>query len=271
VPVNYEKLILLQDRVPKCLQELFPGKHILPHNIPSYLEGIITITNLPRNEVDLDVDISKLRSAVHKKAIEYLECKDYAKARNLFRSLCILDPSDPTPHYNLACTESLLGNVLPALTTLKTAVELGFSNLQHMRQDPDLENIRHSDEFSRLCLEMDYNQIPELNAPVSSSNPTPSPITIPSPTLVPTPTPIPESVPILAPVSVPAPTPAPVLVPVPVPVPAQVPELSAAQVKWATELSVLRDVGFINDEIIIPLLEINNGSVERTVLELLNM
>jgi len=41
--------------------------------------------------------------------------------------------------------------------------------------------------------------------------------------------------------------------------------------KWATELSVLHDVGFADDELLISLLERTKGSVEQTVLALLDL
>jgi hypothetical protein len=38
-----------------------------------------------------------------------------------------------------------------------------------------------------------------------------------------------------------------------------------------SELEVLHDIGYLNDEMIIPVLEKNKGNIQRTVLELLDM
>jgi len=41
--------------------------------------------------------------------------------------------------------------------------------------------------------------------------------------------------------------------------------------KWAVELSVLHDIGYVNDDLLLSLLETHNGSVEATVIALLEM
>ncbi len=53
--------------------------------------------------------------------------------------------------YNLACTYSLAGDISQAASTLRQAVETGFSNPQHMRQDPDLANLRGSPAFQPIA------------------------------------------------------------------------------------------------------------------------
>jgi len=225
-PAISESTSDLQSRVPQCLQELFPGKHILPYNIPSFLEGIVTISNLPNNEVDLDVDIPKLRVAIHKKGLSLLQNKEYAKGRYLFHSLCILDPQEPNAHYNFACSEALLGNIPGALSALRKAVNVGFNNVQHMQNDRDLDSIRNTPEFAQILYDIECKLYP----PLVISEPVPSSIIPSRDTLTNQPSP--------------------------------------AQ-KWASELSVLHDIGFLDDELSISLLERNQGSVEKTVLELM--
>jgi len=238
-PSNSEPTSDLQKRVPQCLQELFPGKHILPYNIPSYLEGIVSITKLPNNQVDLDVDIPKLRETVHKNALGLLNNKEYAKGRDMFHALCTLDPQEPNANYNLACSEALLGNVSGALSALRKAVNFGFMDVNHMQNDSDLDSIRNTPEFAQIIYDIECQLYPSLVISESGYSPIPSHDNS-------TNQPSPETW-----ITQPS---------INQPSPAQ---------KWASELSVLHDIGFLDDELSIALLERNQGSVEKTVLELM--
>lgn len=52
--------------------------------------------------------------------------------------------------YNAACQEAKAGRNDRALALLAVAVSAGFANLKHMREDPDLENLRGIPEFQKL-------------------------------------------------------------------------------------------------------------------------
>jgi len=41
--------------------------------------------------------------------------------------------------------------------------------------------------------------------------------------------------------------------------------------EYNAELEVLRDIGYMNDELVMPILEKNKGNVQQTVLELLDL
>ena len=47
----------------------------------------------------------------------------------------------------LACYYSHIGDTKMSLNYLKTAVEMGFWNFSWLEFDPDLENVRNTDEF----------------------------------------------------------------------------------------------------------------------------
>lgn len=66
------------------------------------------------------------------------------------RELVRLEPDDMTIWYNLACSLALLNKHDDALTALKTAVELGYSDHEWMSRDRDLESIRDHGEFKKL-------------------------------------------------------------------------------------------------------------------------
>ena len=66
------------------------------------------------------------------------------------RKLVRLQPANPTAHYNLACSLALSRRKADALRSLRDAVKLGYSDLDWMQQDPDLEGLKAHPEFSAL-------------------------------------------------------------------------------------------------------------------------
>jgi len=241
---------ILSNSVSKCLEQFFPNGRILPYNIPVFLQNIITIKYISNNGdavVDIDVDIPKLGDAIHNKAMEYLNEKQFKDASKTFRAQGILQPNNPNAFYNVACAESLMGNTDEALVYLNKAIDLGYRNLNHMLLDSDFNNINSTEGFRVAC-----SRLQTILSPSEPETKCESPAQ-------PEPKPQPPSEPKCEPEPQPSePTPA-VIVPPFVLTP------------WAAELEVLHDIGYLNDEIIVPILEKNRGNVELTVLELLEM
>ncbi|MFH1768711.1 MAG: tetratricopeptide repeat protein [Candidatus Omnitrophota bacterium] len=71
----------------------------------------------------------------------------YAEGRAVDERLVSLDPDDPTVHYNLACSLSLLGDIDGAFGALKKAVLLGYDDYAYILDDPDLDNLRRDGRF----------------------------------------------------------------------------------------------------------------------------
>ncbi len=61
--------------------------------------------------------------------------------------LASLLPADPTVHYNLACSHSLVGELRESAQALCRAIRLGYDEWDWMRKDEDLDNLRHSVEY----------------------------------------------------------------------------------------------------------------------------
>jgi tetratricopeptide (TPR) repeat protein len=70
------------------------------------------------------------------------------------RRLVGLVPENPTVHYNLACSQSLLGDVDGALASLATAVRLGYDDGDYLAQDEDLERLRAEPRFQALVSQL---------------------------------------------------------------------------------------------------------------------
>lgn len=79
----------------------------------------------------------------------------YAEGLQIDRRLVALRPNDSLAHYNLACSYSLLKKREAALKALRNAIELGYRDFRYMREDRDLDNIRHDPRFRQLLREYD--------------------------------------------------------------------------------------------------------------------
>jgi tetratricopeptide (TPR) repeat protein len=79
----------------------------------------------------------------------------YAEGLQIDKRLIQLRPSDPLAHYNLACSYALLKRPDNAIKTLRRAVELGYRDFRYMREDHDLDSIRHDPRFRQLLREFE--------------------------------------------------------------------------------------------------------------------
>jgi len=75
-----------------------------------------------------------------------------AEGLKMDRRLVRLQPRNATAHYNLACSLVLSKRKPDALRSLRRAIELGYTDLEWMQQDPDLEGLKGDPEFERLLL-----------------------------------------------------------------------------------------------------------------------
>jgi tetratricopeptide (TPR) repeat protein len=77
----------------------------------------------------------------------------FADGLQIDRRLVQLRPADPLAHYNLACSYALLNRPEQSIKTLRRAVELGYRDFRYMREDHDLDSIRHDPRFRQLLRE----------------------------------------------------------------------------------------------------------------------
>jgi hypothetical protein len=77
----------------------------------------------------------------------------YAEGLQIDRRLVQLCSDDPLAHYNLACRYACLKRRDQCLKMLRRAVELGYRDFRYMREDRDLESVRHDPRFRQLLNE----------------------------------------------------------------------------------------------------------------------
>jgi len=79
----------------------------------------------------------------------------FGQGLQIDKRLVQLRPNDPLAHYNLACSFALLKRPDHALKALRRAVELGYRDFRYMREDRDLDAIRHDPRFRQLLREFE--------------------------------------------------------------------------------------------------------------------
>lgn len=79
----------------------------------------------------------------------------YTEGLQIDKRLVALRPNDPLAHYNLACSYALLKRPDQAIKTLRRAIELGYRDFRYLREDRDLDSIRHDPRFRQLLREFE--------------------------------------------------------------------------------------------------------------------
>jgi tetratricopeptide (TPR) repeat protein len=80
----------------------------------------------------------------------YARRGQYDKGLEADLRLSQLRPASAAVRYNLACSYARLGLKEEALAALREAAAAGYSNLEHLRQDHDLDNVRSDPRFRSL-------------------------------------------------------------------------------------------------------------------------
>jgi tetratricopeptide (TPR) repeat protein len=83
----------------------------------------------------------------------YTELGQYEKGMAIDKRIVRLKPGSAVARYNLACSYSLLEIPGKALEELRRAVELGYSDWEHLENDEDLANLRSDERYRSLISE----------------------------------------------------------------------------------------------------------------------
>ena len=82
--------------------------------------------------------------------LKYLQIRRYELAIKEFTLILAVQPKNDTALYNLACAYSLWKRIPEALDFLERAVKNGFTDVEHMEKDTDLDNIRQEDRYRTI-------------------------------------------------------------------------------------------------------------------------
>ncbi|KAI3461907.1 hypothetical protein Pfo_018570 [Paulownia fortunei] len=105
-----------------------------------------------RREKDLREGLKLYKSGNYEEALEKFESVLGSKPESNEAAVA---------SYNVACCYSKLDQIQAGLSALEDAMEAGFEDFKRIRTDPDLDNIRKSEEFEPLLKKFDESFINE--------------------------------------------------------------------------------------------------------------
>lgn len=84
----------------------------------------------------------------------YTRAGEFDRGHEFDLELVRLYPDDAVVWYNLACSQALLEKRKEAFESLDRAVDLGYRDVEHMREDQDLQSLRDDPRFEGLILRL---------------------------------------------------------------------------------------------------------------------
>ena len=88
----------------------------------------------------------------------YTRNGEYKKGLEMDLRLTRLRPENKHVRYNLACSYALTGEKDKAILNLNKAIELGYRDVEQMRQDKDLEPIKSDPRFQSLIKKLSADE-----------------------------------------------------------------------------------------------------------------
>ena len=85
----------------------------------------------------------------------YTRAGFWQKGLEVDLKLTKLRPDDAIIYYNLACSYALLNQTRPALSALSKAIEFGYNDFKHLREDPDLENLLKDEQVKEFLAQVE--------------------------------------------------------------------------------------------------------------------
>jgi tetratricopeptide (TPR) repeat protein len=80
---------------------------------------------------------------------QFLDDKDYSRARLVLSVAAEIDPEDPIAYYNLASAHARSGEMARALKDLQRSVDKGFRRFDLLDTDPDFDSLRTEPAFRK--------------------------------------------------------------------------------------------------------------------------
>ena len=132
------------------------SNRLLPH---SFFQGILWVLmgsfGLAQQDPEKPsiLDYPKIQAAQmagQTRAVGLMRSKRFEEAETLLCLMAEKFPQSPTTRYNLACLQAIREQVDEAFENLEKAVELGFRNIPHIKNDPDLASLREDERFAEV-------------------------------------------------------------------------------------------------------------------------
>jgi tetratricopeptide (TPR) repeat protein len=116
-----------------------------------------------REQSQLDFDLEFFDGVLrrHPEYLDVLRCQGqllsrkglHARALEIDRRVVQLAPKDAVAHYNLGCSLALMGYSQEAVHALRQALRHGYSDIDYLEADRDLESVRNHPDYEELLRE----------------------------------------------------------------------------------------------------------------------
>jgi dienelactone hydrolase len=117
---------------------------------PASLRDAITVFDAPA--------IQEVQMRVMQQFAQLAQAKNHAAAERLLtEAVRERQLNNAVNHYNLACTQALLGQPDAALESLAAAIDRGWNAVKHMQEDADLASLRDKPRFAELVQAAEAN------------------------------------------------------------------------------------------------------------------
>ncbi|RME04949.1 MAG: hypothetical protein D6805_01285 [Planctomycetota bacterium] len=118
-----------------------------------YLKRALLANFRDLSHLDRDPDLDYIRPSLRFRLLRQQKTPSYEELQQIEKALQSTlqnSPQNPFALYNLACTYSRLGKLSSALHRLKQALQAGFPDTPFVEEDPELENLRKTNEYEKL-------------------------------------------------------------------------------------------------------------------------
>lgn len=95
-------------------------------------------------------DVEQEHDRLTRLGVEALDSKRFEESLGIFQRTLELRPRNGLSAYNIACTYSQMQSGARAAEWLQKAIEWGFTNLDHIEKDKDLEFLRKQPSFAKV-------------------------------------------------------------------------------------------------------------------------
>jgi hypothetical protein len=118
------------------------------------LWAVLSIPSLSQDQQKASIlDLPKIQvaqTAGQARAVSLMRSKRFEEAETLLLEITERFPKSPSARYNLACLQAIREQVDEAFENLEKAVRLGFRNVPHLKNDPDLVTLREDERFAEV-------------------------------------------------------------------------------------------------------------------------
>ncbi|MDK2823874.1 MAG: hypothetical protein PWQ67_1568 [Clostridia bacterium] len=153
---NLGKIYSMLKNSEKALKEYKKALNLNPGDVDTYVNIGVEFSNLGKSKEAIKMYEKALEFEPQSYLIysnlgvEYTALGEYEKAIEFHKKALTLNTFYGDAWYNLACTYALANDVENSLKALERAIKLDEDNIEYAKKDPELDNVKHTEEYKRL-------------------------------------------------------------------------------------------------------------------------